>query len=466
MTRASDGTGRLWTWVAIGATLALAVAVDIINRQLVIGSPEGGWAYPYVGAPDARWFQFFLVASLVTGTAVAASWPWLIRLGDDLASDRKAWTLILTWCLLAVGIQGMLRSLTAHSLESLFTSDMSSSFYGVALRFDAGEILGQFERRRPTWPLHAKSNLPGKLLLLRGLMHLSGNPQVLAWLIVVLSSLGAVLLYLFVRDLFGDRQFAVVSAILYLFTPAKFYFLPLMNTVTPVAVLACGVLLVRWLGTGRSVFAALLGAGVYGLALFEPTALISGVLFAIIVGRAVVTGSISVRSLVLHVAVGIVAFLVTHAMMLFWFGFDLVDSFRDVAADAVAFNVEARRPYDIWVRQNLFDFALGVGLCQVALFAGALVNSLGQLKIRRYDRSAASIVLVCAGIIAMVGLADGLGVNRGEVIRLWIFLACLSQIPAAYICRRIGHPMALVTVLTLTMLQNTLGTAMIAFVVP
>jgi hypothetical protein len=63
-------------------------------------------------------------------------------------------------------------------------------------------------------------------------------------------------------------------------------------------------------------------------------------------------------------------------------------------------------------------------------------------------------------------VADAIGVNRGEVIRLWIFLACLWQIPAAYACRRLEDMSAFALVLVVTLLQNALGTAMLAFVVP
>jgi hypothetical protein len=52
------------------------------------------------------------------------------------------------------------------------------------------------------------------------------------------------------------------------------------------------------------------------------------------------------------------------------------------------------------------------------------------------------------------------------VSRLWIFLACFWQIPAAYVCRRLDSALAFNLVLLTTLLQNTLGTAMIAFIVP
>ena len=65
-----------------------------------------------------------------------------------------------------------------------------------------------------------------------------------------------------------------------------------------------------------------------------------------------------------------------------------------------------------------------------------------------------------------IGAADAIGVNRGEVTRLGIFLACLAQIPAAYVCRHLGRALAFGLVVFVTLLQNAVGTAMIGFVVP
>ena len=402
--------------------------------------------------------------------AVAASWPWFRRLSND---DRggitrsQEWTLILAWCLLAVVIQGLLRSLTPYPLGAMFSSDMANSFYSVALKFDVESILGDYERLRPRWPLHAHSNLPGKLLLVRALVSfVSTRPEVLAWAVVVLSNLGGVLLYIFVRRLFADRFIAALSVILYLFTPAKFYFFPLLNTVTPVVVFACVCLLLQWLKTGRAIYAAALGVATYGLVLFEPTALVAGVLFGVLLVHAIVKGSIPLRSAVFQMGIGFLTLAATHVVMNLAFDFDLISAFRAVAADAAAFNLQARRPYDIWVRQNIFDFLFGVGFCQIVLFGAALVD--GAIGLKTHERSPASIsiVLLCSSILAMVAVTDVIGVNRGEVIRLWIFLACFWQIGAAYVCRRLDSPVAFTLVLLSTLLQNALGTARFAFVVP
>jgi hypothetical protein len=52
------------------------------------------------------------------------------------------------------------------------------------------------------------------------------------------------------------------------------------------------------------------------------------------------------------------------------------------------------------------------------------------------------------------------------VIRLWIFLACFFQIPTAYVCARLDTAVPLMLVIAVTVLQATLGTAMIGFIVP
>ena len=233
---------------------------------------------------------------------------------------------------------------------------------------------------------------------------------------------------------------------------------------TPVLVLACGCLLLRWLERSRAIDAALLGVAVYALVLFEPTALIVGVLFAALLVRALVRGDIAFRTAVRQAAV---ASSRLRPLTSRWFCGSvsiLISAFRHVAADATRFNVIARRPYDIWVRQNLVDFLFGIGMCQLVLFWAALGDGLAGLQSRR--RVSGAMVLLGLATVAMVGLADGIGVNRGEVIRLWIFLACFCQIPAAYVCARLDSRAAFTLVLITTLLQDALGSSMMGFIIP
>ena len=117
--------------------------------------------------------------------------------------------------------QGLLRSLTPFSFEQIFASNTANSFYSPTRLYSATELLTDFARLRRLLPLHAQSNMPGKLVLVSGLRQISTNPAVMAWLVVMLSNLAGVLLYIFVRDLFRDRRIALHSLILYLFVPGK-----------------------------------------------------------------------------------------------------------------------------------------------------------------------------------------------------------------------------------------------------
>ena len=58
-------------------------------------------------------------------------------------------------------------------------------------------------------------------MLLYALELISNDPTILSWLLLAVSNLGGLLLYLFVRDLFGDRRIALYALVLYLFVPGS-----------------------------------------------------------------------------------------------------------------------------------------------------------------------------------------------------------------------------------------------------
>ena len=437
--------------------LSLYVSWQLAMQALVFGSHDGNWVYRYVGGFKTGLVEIFLVAAIL---AVALFWvSWRPR------QESFEWPLVFAWCILALVFQACLRSLAPFSLRDIFANDAANSFYSVALHYDAGTILRDFDRLRPSWPLHAQSNLPGKLLLVQGLTHITSRPDGLAWLVIGLSNLGGALLYWFTRELLNSRRAALIVLVLYLLTPAKLFFFPLLNTVTPVVVIACACLLLTWLKTARAIYAALLGAAIYGLVLFEPGALVAGLFFAALMTRALWRGEMTSAVLVRQTGVGVAAFAATHLAMIAWFDFNLLNALRSVGADAARFNVAAARPYGVWVRQNLVDFLFGVGVCQAALVPMAFVDGLVSTK-RTQSRWSEPIVVLCLALAGMLAAVDLIGVNRGEVIRLWIFLACLFQIPSAYVCARLDSRAAAAVVLATTMLQIALGCWMVGFVVP
>jgi hypothetical protein len=307
--------------------------------------------------------------------------------------------------------------------------------------------------------------MPGKIILTYALGLVSQRPLVLAWLVVVVSNLGALFLYLFVRDWLDDRETALASAILYVFVPSKLLFFPGLNAVTPVFVLACAWLWVRLLQSRRVIYGLALGAVAYGAVFYEPTPSVMGLLFLFLTAYAWWLGDIGLWTVVKLSVVVALGFLATYGLFLLLFQFDLLGTLRRVAADAVIFNARVRRHYYPWIAQNLLDLAFGAGLCQAVLFCAVAVAAVSRKTLAAGGTDGRMAALCLGTAIALVA-TDLAGINRGEVVRLWIFLACFLQIPAAYICRRLDSRAALLLVLGTTLLQTALSASMLAFLQP
>ena len=439
-----------------GTVVAAAVCYAVATEALLLGSPRGRWHYGYV-QPLA--ITPFLVAFGVSLPVLA-----LLRV-RAARSAAGEWSLVLAWIALATAIQAALRSLTPYSLESIFVSPGANAFYTVTMERPLGALLSAFAHARGGLPLHAQSNMPGKLVLMYALELFTVNPALLPWIVMVLSNLGALLMYRFVHRLFGDHTTALYAAILYLFVPAKLFFFPLMNTITPVIALALACLIVEWLKTARLGWAVAIGVLLYVVVFFEPMPLVLGLLFGALTLRAVHHGDLGWSQLVLHSVAAVATFVVCAVIVEMLWGFDLVNGFRAVRAHALEFNAIQRRPYDIWVRANLVEFFVGLGACQTVLIAGALAVGLrgpGTLG----ERLTRPVPLLALGLLATVAAIDLIGINRGEVIRLWIFLACFLQIPAAWVCAHTRRPQAIALVVMTTLLLCALGTANIGFVIP
>lgn len=446
----------LWSSLTLGAALSLAVCYAVATRAVIMGSVEGGWYYPY--GPRAS-------APLLAGWLLWSAGAVAILFVPRRLADLRPWWILIAWIVAATGWQWALRSVALFPLETLFVSDNANSFYSVTQDHDAVEVLRHFNRVRTNAPLHVQSNMPGKLLLLHGLQLISTRTDVLPWLVVGLSNLGALLMYGFVRDLFEHSRVALYAAALYLFLPARNFFFPLMNTVTPLAVIAGAWLLLRWLRTGRTMYAALMGLALYGLVLFEPLPLVMGLLFLVLVLRGLLRREIAFERFIAQAAVLIFAFIGTSEAVNAWSGFDIVQAFHTISGHAVEFNESTRRPYRVWIVANLWEFTFGMGVCQAVACVGAVAYGLRPPGGWR-ERLARPITSVCVGLLAVLVAVDLIGVNRGEVTRLWIFLACFFQIPAAYVCSTLDARSAIALVIGVTALQAAIGVTLINFVVP
>ncbi|CAN5693757.1 hypothetical protein BH18ACI5_BH18ACI5_28190 [soil metagenome] len=435
--------------------LAIAGCYAVATHSWVIGSVEGGWIYNYV--------RPWTLGPVLVALAISAAAALLMRVRME---ERGIGILLLAWVVFATAAHAALHASAPAGLEELYVSPDANSFYSLTQQQTASDLLARFNRVRLNSPLHARSNMPGKTIVTYGLELLSTNTAVLPWLVVILSNLGALLMFVFVRALFEDSRTALYAAVLYLFVPSRIVFFPLMNTITPIVVLACACLLMKWLRIGSTIMTVLFGVSLYGLVFFEPLPLVIGLLFAALSGFALYREWISIERFVLQCCLVLVTFIVVTEAVALATGFRLLFAFRQIQAHALAFNVIEARPYPVWIAANLGEFLFAAGVAQMLLFFAAPFADWPHPGSTWRDWLDRPITVTTIGLLAVLVATDLAGVNRGEVARLWIFLACLYQIPAAYVCARAPWSGPITIVVTLTMVHTAMATAMVRFVVP
>jgi hypothetical protein len=447
----------LWVAALLGSGLCAVLALLLAAQSIVVGSPASGWLYGY-----ARPFSVELLVPFMLAAGLCCALLASMRF-EGRPPRAAVW--LLVWMVASAGVEGLIRWHALYSLESIFVSDEANSFYSVAQQFTPTTLLKRHHRFRDRMPLHAQSNMPGKVILIQSLQTISRRTDVLPVLVILLSNTGAVLMYLLVVDLFGDQRTGLFAAVLYLFTPGRLLFLPLMNTVTPVAALACAWLVWRWFRSGRTSQAILAGVATYGLVFFEPLPLVLGVLFVALAILAIARGDITPHRFFAQTLAYAAAFGLTAALLAVAFDFDSVDAFKSIRTHAVEFNAASNRPYGPWIRVNLFEFLLGVGPCQAVMFVVMLWQSLAGAAGWR-ARLTRPIAAVAVGLLAVLVATDLAGLNRGEVLRLWIFLACFFQIPVAYACATARTPHAIMLAVTSSLLLTFVAGSTMRFVIP
>src|SRR5262245_21838170 len=310
-----------WTTLAAGSLLSLVVSLRIAAGTFVLGSSRGGWVHNYLYS-----FQFRAIAIFVIVLACCAV-PALVPLSTV---RRREWTMVAMWFAIGLFAQGVLRSLSPYTMEGLFLGDGSNGFFQPTLQYGSVELLRDFNHLRLGLPEHPRTNMPGKLVLIYALEIVSKRPTVLAWLLVIVSNIGGLFLYVFVRDWLNDRETALASVVLYMFVPAKLLFFPVLNTVTPAFVFLCAWLWVRALSSGRPIYAAALGATSYWILFFEPTPAVTGLLFVVLTAHALWRGDTRWRSVVTQTAGIVIGFVATYVFALVVLRFDLWSTMRAV----------------------------------------------------------------------------------------------------------------------------------------
>lgn len=443
-----------------GCAVTLAFVASVATMTFEFGSREAGWVFPYYRSTPWSGLATFAL-TLCCALPLLAWSTWRVGRHETLC--------IATWLIAGSLLQLVLRISYPIEFDEIVRSNVANSYYSASLGRTYGELLRDFDSITPTLPLHARGNMPGKIGLFALLGLFTSSPQAMGVVILLISNLAALCGYWIARELGADRRAALFSLVLMLFIPGKVAFLPLLNVVAPIWILLGFLLLLRFLRTTEGWVAMLLGADVYATAFFDPLPLSMAPLFALFIGGAMLQRRLDAAGISRLFGLAALGFAFVYAFVWAVFGFDLFGALLYVFEDARRFNALANRPYSDWAILNLIEFGTSLGVCGAVVWLGDMVRThVGHenAAIRLRSRLLAPMTLLSLGCIATLLILDLSGTSRGEVTRLWIYLASFVQIPLASVCARRPGLQAVALVLACALLQDAVTISMVAFVIP
>ncbi len=369
-----------------------------------------GSAPPFLGYLHAR-VSAGTVAAVLLAAAVAALGPRVARTASWRTVLLGGW---LTSAALAVGFA------TTDGLRALTAPLRGEHDYLVVVSrvaADPGQFLRTFVAQAPDYPVHVRGHPPGFPLLLAGMDRLGlGGAWWATVLVVLVGTSTVVAVAVTVRALAGAAGQEVVRRalpatvlapwVLWVATSADAFF---------AGVLAWGVALLAVASTTRGRWWpwALAAGLVLGLCPFLSYGLLPMGALALVVGACthrwaptVVAGAV-----VLGSAAG-------WAVAGFWIVDGLVMTHGESTLGRAA-----DRPYLYFLVADLVILGALVGPAGVG----------GAVGLGRLPAPVRALVLVALGA-ALVGAASG--VERGEVERIWVPLACWVLLAAASLVQR------------------------------
>jgi len=451
----SNSVALILTFLVINALLIYL----IYSKNFVFGSVPGNQTYPYFKTITSipRWIP--IVVILLLGLTVF--------IGSKLILSYEKLTLFGCFFITFV-IQILIHNVYRLSLGTIVVSDIANSFYSPAIHYSPVEILSQFIKLAQNFPLHAKSNMPGKILLFQLFKLFTSSPEMMGYLVILVSTFGGLLLYGICMKLFHDKQVAFYALILYALIPGKLVFFPILNTVTPLFILLCLYLFLVYIERKQLFFLWLLGGALYLLVLFEPTPLVTGIIFLGILVNAIGENRVSKKDFWALLIIPILGFVGVYLLFYVLFSFNLLQAFQYTLKDAVNFNIRANRSYGIWVVENPkeFFYAAGVPIMIIFIYLTSLIFS--HWKTLQYNITRWSIEIVfILSLLVTFCVVLFLGINRGEITRLWIYLAVLFQVPAAFFIAKIANSKVLFFfVASILVVQSFISLQRVGFIIP
>ncbi len=431
----------------------------VYTENFIFGSIKGNWVYPYFKdiAPMPTWrpITIFILLGLS------------IFIGSKFIKDNE--TMVLLGCfLIAVIMQSLIRNIYPVSMSVIVQSNDANAFYSVAMEYSSVDVLTKYRALVSDFPLHVRANLPGKILLFELFKIFTLSPNTMGYLIIVFSTFGALLIYGICNKLFRNKRAAFYAFILYTLIPGKLFFFPILNTVTPVFMLLCLYLFLIYFEDKNLLFLWLLGCALFMLVLFEPSPLVTGIIFVGVLLNTAGEKRLSKKDFWYISIIPLLTFLCLYMLFSVLFSFDLIQAFRFILNDAAKFNFESRRGYRIWIGENIKEFFYGVGTPIMLIVIYRISQILSQWKTLK--RNIIYWPLENIFILSLVmtfGVVALLGINRGETTRLWIYLGVLFQVPASLFIAQIPKSsIPFLAVASMLVIQTIVALQRVVFVNP
>ncbi|KQY25289.1 hypothetical protein ASD16_07650 [Cellulomonas sp. Root485] len=400
--------------VAVGLWLTGLVLLWAVGRVLA----DRGAVVTYGSAPP---FIGYLHGRASVGTVLAVVVAGVVVLSGPRFARTARWRLVLLAGWGASTLFAVLLAATdgLSAIAAPLTDENDYLAVVPAVAQDPGEFLRSFTDQALTYPVHVRGHPPGVPLLLGGLDRLGlGGAGWMAALVVVVGTSSVVAVGVTVRALAGTRGEETVRRALpaVVLAPAALWLATSADALFS-GVLAWGVALLAIASTreGRSWPWAIAAGLVLGLCPFLSYGLLPMGALALVVG-------IVTRRWAPTVVAGVVVLACAAA----WgaAGFWLPDGIA-VTHLASTLGRAADRPYLYFLVADLVLLGTLVGPAGVG----------GLVGLRHLPRAVRLLVVVALGAALLGALS---GVERGEVERIWLPLACWVLPVAATLADRRG----------------------------
>jgi hypothetical protein len=466
----------LFELAIVTLTTLFLVAFALNLSPYLRGPDEWRWTYVPLGSVVDYWVP---IATLITYLAVSLLCAKRFTGAGDLPT-RKRRALLFLIALAIPAVQASLLS-TPNSLRHLFlrtVSPISSGVFTVGSTIESGpDFLRRYPELMSTFPVHPQRYPPGlpllfylaRLLLERlpsvsdaigfylrqfqchdlGLMRLSNATiatSVIQMALPLVGGLTVFPLYGLARRTCGQRA-AIWATILYPLIPSFALWSGRWDQLYPLLTCTSWELLHRGLTKANRRTLTVAGLVLSGVSFmsFGPLAILLPMGLFAVLWFVTHPEHANWRRLVgycLAFGLGLGLPWIVYQLV---FGTGLLDIWRV----SMSFHLGLQRDYWTWLGYHLYDFFVFLGLPLTLPFLVSLIFSLHDLR----DRQIALLPLSFgAGLL----LLDVLGISRGEVARVWLFLTPFATIIAANGLARLRpcriRTFAIVTVLLVTQL--------------